>query len=41
VWLASPDLAGGQPKTVAFTQANGQLTLTVPELRYWDMLVIE
>jgi dextranase len=41
VWLASPDLAGGQPRAVAFTQAGGQLSLTVPELRYWDMLVIE
>ena len=41
VWLASPDVEQGVPRSLPFTQANGQLTLTVPELRYWDMLVLE
>jgi dextranase len=41
VWLASPDFERGVPRSLPFTQANGQLTLTIPELRYWDMLVLE
>jgi dextranase len=41
VWLASPDFGQGVPQSVPFSQANGQLTLTVPELHYWDMLVLE
>jgi dextranase len=41
VWVASPDFQQGQPQAIPFTQAAGQLTATVPQLRYWDMLVLE
>ncbi|MGI4871779.1 MAG: glycoside hydrolase family 66 protein [Janthinobacterium lividum] len=40
-WIASPDFAGGQPQPIAFTQAKEQFTATVPQLRYWTMLVLE
>jgi dextranase len=41
VWLASPDFGQGAPQELKFTQQQGQLLLTVPELHYWDMLVLE
>ncbi len=41
VWVASPDFQQGVPQPLPFTQAAGQLTVTVPRLRYWDMLVLE
>ncbi len=41
VWVASPDYHGGAVQELAFSQANGRLTFTVPTLKYWDMIVIE
>lgn len=41
VWVASPDLAFGAPKQLPFTQNGGVLKFTLPELKYWDMVVIE
>lgn len=41
VWVASPDLHGGVPVELAFTQSDGYLTFTVPSLKYWTMIVIE
>ncbi len=41
VWVASPDYQQGIPQQLPFTQAAGQLTVTVPQLRYWDILVLE
>ncbi|RZL13417.1 MAG: cycloisomaltooligosaccharide glucanotransferase, partial [Hymenobacter sp.] len=41
VWVASPDYQQGTPQQLPFAQAAGQLTVTVPQLRYWDMLVLE
>lgn len=40
-WLASPDLDGGVAKTVAFSQSGNVLSLTLPSLKYWDMIVLE
>ncbi|RZK86762.1 MAG: cycloisomaltooligosaccharide glucanotransferase, partial [Hymenobacter sp.] len=40
-WVASPDFQQGKPQAIPFTQTAGQLTVTVPQLRYWDMLVLE
>lgn len=40
-WVASPDVAQGAPQELPFTQKNGQVTLTVPALHYWTMLVLE
>lgn len=42
VWAASPDIAGGAPQVVPFTQsATGQVELALPSLEYWTMLVAE
>jgi dextranase len=41
VWVASPDINFGIPQTLSFTQTGNTVTFTLPELRYWDMVVIE
>lgn len=41
IWLASPDIAGGAARTVNFTQTGDKVSFTIPELRYWDMVVVE
>lgn len=41
VWAASPDIHGGAPVDVQFTQSGRIVTVTVPLLKYWTMLVFE
>jgi len=41
VWCASPDVQGGSPQTLEFSQNGNMLSFKVPELRYWNMVVIE
>ena len=41
LWAASPDTAGGAPVALAFDQADGVVSLSLPYLKYWTMLVIE
>ena len=41
VWMASPDRLGGVPQELDFIQDGEYVTLTVPSLKYWTMLVIE
>ena len=41
VWFASPDIDGGGAKTLNFTQIGNKITVTLPSLKYWDMVVIE
>ena len=41
VWTASPDVNGGSPQSLDFHQADGYLTVTLPSLKYWTMLVLE
>ena len=41
VSVASPDALGGAMYDVPFTQADGQLSFTVPSLLYWTIIVIE
>ena len=43
VWTASPDYDGGTPREVAFTVSSDQttVTITVPYLKYWTMVVVE
>lgn len=41
VWVASPDYHGGVAVEVPFEQKGSTLTLTLPWLKYWTMLVIE
>ena len=41
IWTASPDINGGTPQSLKFTQKNGYVTVTLPNLKYWGMLVIQ
>lgn len=41
VWAASPDYHGGVPVELAFSQAGNSVTVTVPWVNYWTMLVME
>ncbi len=41
IWLASPDFQGGAPYAIDFTQEGNQVSLTLPYLQYWDMVVVE
>lgn len=41
VWIASPDINGGVAKQVQFEQTGNNVILTLPSLKYWDMVVVE
>jgi dextranase len=42
VWTASPDVNNGLPQQLNnFSQKNGIVTVTLPSLQYWAMLVAE
>ncbi len=41
VWAASPDRLAGASQELNFISADGYVTLTVPSLKYWTMLVLE
>lgn len=41
VWLASPDIDGGVARNIEFTQSGNEIILTLPSLKYWDMVVLE
>ncbi|MGG4033117.1 glycoside hydrolase family 66 protein [Paenibacillus cisolokensis] len=41
VWMASPDYYNGSAVALDFTQKDGVLELTLPKLKYWDMVVLE
>ncbi len=41
VWMASPDFNQGVATPLAFTQTDNEVTLTLPALKYWDMIVLE
>ena len=41
VWAASPDQHAGAAQELAFTQENGYISVVLPSLEYWTMLVIE
>lgn len=40
-WLASPDYYKGSAIDLDFKQKNGKVTITLPSLKYWDMVVLE
>src|SRR5690606_24572252 len=40
-WYASPDTNEGVPVPLSFTQTNNHINLTLPYLKYWDMIVLE
>ena len=41
VWAASPDIDGGVPQKVDWKASGMSITVTVPSLKYWTMIVIE
>lgn len=41
VWLASPDYRSGVSSELAFEQNGNEITITIPYLKYWDMIAIE
>jgi dextranase len=41
VWTASPDLNGGVPVRLAHTLHEHRLSVTLPRLEYWGMVVVE
>ena len=41
VWTATPDENGGVPMELPFTQDGNKVSVTVPSLEYWTMLVFE
>ncbi|MFF2886467.1 glycoside hydrolase family 66 protein [Paenibacillus sp. NPDC057967] len=40
-WLASPDYYNGSALPLEFTEKNGAVELTLPHLKYWNMVVLE
>src|SRR5690606_10662965 len=40
VWFASPDINGGASQELQFFQNGDQITVEVPYLHYWSMLVL-
>lgn len=41
VWFASPDVNGGVAQELEFIQTGNKIKVTLPSLKYWDMIVIE
>jgi dextranase len=41
VWMASPDVDFGVARTLEFVQSGHTVTVTLPSLKYWDMVVLE
>ena len=41
IWFASPDAIGGTSVSLNFTQQNGEVILTLPQLKYWSTIVLE
>jgi dextranase len=41
IWMASPDVIGGASRGLNFKQSDDQVIFTLPELKYWSMIVVE
>jgi dextranase len=41
IWTASPDVIGSASRILNFTQVGNQVNFTLPELKYWSMVVVE
>lgn len=41
VMFASPDYYNGSPVKLSFEQSDGKITLKLPSLKYWDLLMID
>ena len=41
LWVASPDQLGGVPQELQYRQDGDFVVFTVPQLKYWTMIVVE
>ena len=41
LWVASPDQLGGAPQELQYRQEGDFVVFTVPQLKYWTMIVAE
>lgn len=41
IWMASPDIIGGASRSLNFVQTGNKVSFVLPELKYWDMIVVE
>jgi dextranase len=41
VWMASPDLYNGSAIDLKFKQKDGQVSVKLPSLKYWNMIVLD
>lgn len=41
LWVASPDIIGGASRSLNFVQFGTIVSFILPELLYWDMIVVE
>lgn len=41
IWVASPDFVGGMARSLNFNQSGNKISFILPELQYWDMIVVE
>jgi dextranase len=41
LWMASPNIIGGASRSLNFVQTGNKVSFALPELQYWDMIVIE
>jgi dextranase len=41
IWMATPDSRNGLPSSIDFEQEGDRVTFTIPDLKYWDMIVLE
>jgi len=41
MWTASPDVIGGASRILNFAQTGNKVSFVLPELKYWDMIVVE
>jgi len=41
IWVASPDVLGGVPRDVKYSSGSGMISVEVPYLKYWTMIVVE
>lgn len=41
IWMASPDVIGGASRPLNFLQTGNKVSFVLPELKYWDMLMVE
>jgi len=41
IWVASPDIAGGSSQKLQYLKEGNKVSIEIPSLKYWNMIVIE